>query len=233
MKFVQHVLFKQTKILFFTLIVVSFCFCILVFQLITNLNQANLEVRTTNNYKDKNLYILSDSLYDEKETEFFSNMNSMDILKSFSTELSKKQTFDYYNAIWQPIEVSDFKGDIHFDAYYENGFNQPAYNINGLSYRTIKSVQLNKIVFDSNNIQLSEGELFTDTDFIYNDKKKQIPIILGADYRGIYKPGDSFNILYYQRPFEGIVKGVLPPSQKILTKSEPELFLDTYMSILH
>ncbi|QKS44567.1 ABC transporter ATP-binding protein [Paenibacillus cellulosilyticus] len=137
---------------------------------------------------------------------------------------------NYYNSIWQPIEIADFKGDVHFDAYYENGSNQQPYEVKGKTYRAIKSLQLNAKVFELNHIEAEEGTLFSNNDFIFsNDDSSSIPVLLGSDYAGIYKPGDTIHILYYQRPYTGNVVGILSPSQKIITANDPERLLDRYI----
>ncbi|EHQ61190.1 ABC transporter ATP-binding protein [Paenibacillus dendritiformis C454] len=223
-------LFKQNKFLNMMLIVASFIFCNLLLVLTVNINQTNVEVDVTNNFKDSNLYKISDNLYNEKEVEFFSNPNSIKILNDFSNQVNAVPTFKYYNGVRQPIEIANFKGDTIFDAYYETGNNQPAYNVNNKSYRAIKSLQLNQTVFDLNNLQLSSGKGFSENDYIFYENKDTIPIILGSDYNGTYKLGDSLDILLYRKEFTGVVVGILDPSQKVIDVGpEPELLLNRYV----
>ncbi|MEK4009614.1 ABC transporter ATP-binding protein [Paenibacillus sp. FSL H3-0333] len=226
---VVRALFRQSKLIYALLIIALIFFSILILQFTINFKQATLEVKTTNNYKGKNLYQLSDDLYNEKEKEFFSNENSMKLLNNFSGELDKRKHLNYYISKWQPIEITDFKGDVHFDAYYEEGNNQPAYKVNGRYYRMIKSLQLNEKVFELNNVQLSDGQLFRSEDFVYDGEKEQIPMLLGSNYNGIYKIGDTIDFIYYQHSFKGIVTGIVGSSQKILSIADPELFLDSYI----
>ncbi|MNW25889.1 hypothetical protein D3C74_26450 [compost metagenome] len=226
---VTRILFKQSRLISILLVVISMIFAGLVLNVVMNVKQANLEVRSTKNFKGKNVFIVSDSLHNEREKEFFRESNSLNTLNKFAHELRNNSSWEYYNPIWQPIEVADFEGDPHFDAFYEAGITEPAYNVNGMSYSNLKSVQFNQKVFELNNLQFQDGKGFVTEDFRFDKAKGQIPVILGADYTGIYVPGDTLDILYYDHRLQGVVTGILAPSQKVLTKIEPELPLDAYM----
>lgn len=221
--------FKQNKLLNASIICFSFLLFSILFLLLINIFQADVEVDTVNHFKDKNLYQLSDNLYSEKETAFFSNKDSYIKLNNFSNYLEDNKQFKYYNAVWQPIEVSDFRGDVIFDAYYETGNNQPAYEVNDKLYRAIKSIQLNSNVIEMNNLELKEGIFFKKEDYYYIAGSDEIPIILGSDYSDYYKTGDILDILYYQKKYTGKVIGIIKPFQKIMTIREPELLLDRYI----
>lgn len=220
---------KQNKLLNMTIFLISLIFCSLLLVLTLNINQTRIEIEATRNFKDKNIYQISDNLYKEKEKEFFSKPDSFEILNNFSNQVHVNESYKYYNAIWQPIEISDFKGDIIYDAYYETGNNQPSYMIQNKSYRAIKSVQVNQAVFDFNLLRLETGEGFKKDDYVFKQEDNRLPVILGSEYSSIYKPGDTLDILYYQRKFTGVVTGILEPSQKIMTVREPELLLNRYI----
>ncbi|WP_372011955.1 ABC transporter ATP-binding protein [Paenibacillus chitinolyticus] len=220
---------KQNKLLNMTIFLISLIFCSLLLVLTLNINQTRIEIEATRNFKDKNIYQISDNLYKEKEKEFFSKPDSFEILNNFSNQVHVNESYKYYNAIWQPIEVSDFKGDMIYDAYYETGNNQPSYMIQNKSYRAIKSVQMNQAVLDFNQLRLETGAGFKEDDYVFKQEDDRLPVILGSEYSSIYKPGDTLDILYYQRKFTGVVVGILEPSQKIMTVREPELLLNRYI----
>ncbi|MFE4573061.1 ABC transporter ATP-binding protein [Paenibacillus chitinolyticus] len=220
---------KQNKLLNMTIFLISLIFCSLLLVLTLNINQTRIEIEATRNFKDKNIYQISDNLYKEKEKEFFSKPDSFEILNNFSNQVHVNESYKYYNAIWQPIEVSDFKGDMIYDAYYETGNNQPSYMIQNKSYRAIKSVQMNQAVLDFNHLRLETGAGFKEDDYVFKQEDDRLPVILGSEYSSIYKPGDTLDILYYQRKFTGVVVGILEPSQKIMTVREPELLLNRYI----
>lgn len=220
---------KQNKLLNMTIFLISLIFCSLLLVLTLNINQTRIEIEATRNFKDKNIYQISDNLYKEKEKEFFSKPDSFEILNNFSNQVHVNESYKYYNAIWQPIEISDFKGDMIYDAYYETGNNQPSYMIQNKSYRAIKSVQMNQAVLDFNQLRLETGAGFKEDDYVFKQEDDRLPVILGSEYSSIYKTGDTLDILYYQRKFTGVVVGILEPSQKIMTVREPELLLNRYI----
>ncbi|MRX71470.1 ABC transporter ATP-binding protein [Bacillus lacus] len=224
-------LFKQNK--FFNLLNItgSAVLFFLLLVLVVNIEHSSIETDAVQNFKDKNLYQISDRLYAEKENDFFFKKSNYDILNQFANNLAESREFEYYNAIWQPIGVLDFKGDTFFDAYYEIGNNQPPYTLNNKSYRTIKSMQLNSAVFELNNLQLESGRTFDGDEYIFEQKENTMPIILGSDFSSVYQLGDTIEIDYYQKQFKGTVIGFFSPLQKIVTATQPEIILDRYLII--
>lgn len=222
-------LFKQNKYLNILNIVVSTVFSFLLVILVINIDQSNIETGAVQNFKDKNLYQISDSLYGEKEVAFLSEESNYDILHDFSKNLSNSTMFDYYSAIWQPIEVADFKGDNIFDPYYETGDSQPPYNVNGKSYSSVKSMRFNRTVFHLNNIQVKSGRTFENEEYIFHENNNIVPIILGSDFSELYALGDNIEIQYYQKVFKGTIIGFFSPFQKVMANNEPEILLDRYM----
>ncbi|WP_127534368.1 ABC transporter ATP-binding protein [Paenibacillus kobensis] len=225
------ILFKQNIVFNIISILSALIFSLLILVLVVNVHQSKIEIDSVSHFKDKNLYKISDNLYNEKETEFFSKSDSNSILNRFANSLANSSEFLYYNANWQPVEVSAFKGDIQFDAYYETGNNRAEYEYNNKKYRNIKSMQLSSNVFEMNNVTLSSGEFFSDNDYFYDEKREDLPVILGSDYSEVYKLGDRLDILYYQKSFTGTVIGFLTPNQTIMTSLDPQLVLNRYIVI--
>jgi hypothetical protein len=228
---VLWILVRQNKILNLLNIITMGLFFTLILVLIINFNQANLETTSNNHFLEKNLYKLSDDLIGEKEAEFFSSLKNYDLLNEFVNTTMSDSGYTYYNSIWQPIGIADFKGDQVFEAYYEMGDTMDPYEYNGKTYINVKSIQLNNPVFDLNNIQLSSGKYFSEEDYKFYNGMKKIPIILGAEYSTIYELGDEVEINYFEKSFKGEVKGILNYSQKIMTSNEPEVLLDRYIII--
>ncbi|MDK8183458.1 ABC transporter ATP-binding protein [Paenibacillus sp. UMB4589-SE434] len=192
-----------------------------------NMQQAELEVDTMSHFKNKQLYKISDKLVNEVEINFFSKPNNYDKLHDFSNLMQLSTDFQYYIANWQPIGISNFKGSAIFGAYYESGNREKTRNRDGKDYTSIKSVQVNHNVFDLNNIQLQQGRIFDADEYILTGDN--IPVILGAEYTGIYQLGDQIDIDYYFQTFKGTVVGIVQPLQKIVTNNRPELLLDRYV----
>lgn len=192
-----------------------------------NMQQAKLEVGTMSHFKNKQLYKISDGLINEEDVNFFAKPSNYDRLHDFSELMHASTQFQYYIANWQPIGISDFKGSAIFGAYYELGHSEQTSNRDGKEYSSIKSVQVTQNVFDLNVVQLQQGRTFDADEYILTGDN--IPIILGAEYAGVYQLGDQIDIDYYFQTFKGTVVGIVQPLQKIVTNSRPELLLDRYV----
>lgn len=79
-----------------------------------------------------------------------------------------------------------------------------------------------------NQIQLSDGQLFTSESYKY-EKDKKFPILLGSAYNGIYELGETIHIAYFFTDFKAEVVGFLKKDEKIMTNNEPEVMLNDYM----
>ncbi len=204
-------------------------FFLILMTLMINLDQSNLETSTAQKFQEKNIYQISDSLIEEKEVQFFQEKANYDILHHFSTSLEKSTDFDYYNAIWQPMEVVDFKGDAVFGPYYEMGDEEQSFEMNGKSYSAVKSMRFNQKVFELNDLQLASGKGFEDEAYIFREGQETVPIILGSDYTAFYKIGDQIEFAYYGKTFIGTVVGFFRPFQTIIVGDGPEIQLNRYM----
>ncbi len=223
------ILFKQNRLLNTIAILVSILFFSLLYILVVNLNQANIDLDTAKKFKGVNVYQISDDLIGERETEYFANINSYDTLNRLNKKLNQSEDFTYYSVTWQPIYVGDFKGDEKFDPYYNIGRESPPHEMNGKPFSGILSVQVNDSVFEMNNLKIKEGNLFSEDDYLYDTQTETIPLILGYDYQRYYQIGDSVDIFLYDKYLKGNIIGFLEPSQRIFTANEPELVVDKYV----
>lgn len=178
-------------------------------------------------YEGKNIYQLSDELFNEKEQEYLSKDESLANLKNFYNTLNKSSDFKYLNTTTQPIGIVNFKGNKTFWEGYEDG-SFPPHEIDGKKYEFVKSLQINKQVIDSFDLKLLEGNLFQKDDYIYNNNKS-IPIILGSDYQSIYKIGDEVEIDYIMKSLKGRVVGILKPNSVLPVRENIEFYLDKHI----
>ncbi|TRZ40245.1 hypothetical protein CEQ21_04720 [Niallia circulans] len=212
------------------MILISILFFSLVFILVVNLDQANIDTKAATNFKDKNLYQISDRLFDDRETEFFSNKDGFDILSNFNNKLSSSSIFVTYTANFQPISVADFKGDNTFNPNYQSDLSEPnTFELDNKVYFDVLSLQVNDSVFELNNLQLLKGRVFSQKEYFYNNNEKVVPIILGSDYVDIYKLDEIIDILIYNKKYKAKVIGFFSTSQKVMTSNDPEIILDKYM----
>lgn len=222
-------IFKQNKYINIVSIIASCIFYLLLLSLIINMGQSSIETEAIHNFKDKNLYRISDDLYEEKEISFFTDVGSYNKLNNFAKELMSNDEINYYEATWQPIGVANFEGKNFFQAYYEDDSISPPYEKGGESFQTIKALQLNEEAFNVNSVYLSKGRYFNADEYFYDVKDPKLPILLGSDYGGIYQLGDTLKIDYYNKEFKGKVVGFIGANQKVFTNREPELILNKYI----
>ncbi|MEE4533733.1 hypothetical protein V2U93_04935 [Bacillus velezensis] len=129
------------------------------------LQVSNIDTKTKSFYaqlKGKNIYQLSDTLFDEKEEKYFSNPKDLLKLKRFYGELIRNDNFKYLNTTLQPIGVKNFKGDATFLDGYEYGSTEEPYSKDKEmgKYQLVKSVQLNDKVFSVANLKMKKGSFF-------------------------------------------------------------------------
>jgi hypothetical protein len=224
-------LLQQNKILNLIYTLALTIVFIMLALMIFSVFQAKHERANIENINGKNKYQLSDTLYNEKEKDFFSQNNSYDKLNQFSIQLNKNRLFFYYNANWQPVEIEEanFKGNETFQAYYEEEGPQPSYNFEDKKLIAIKSVQVNQTVLDTSKIIVDKGVEFNEGSFSFRETSPTIPIMMGADYAPYYDLGEEIPLIHYKKEINGKIIGFLAPNQKIMTLREPETNLDRYI----
>ncbi|GIN14197.1 hypothetical protein CHH78_10475 [Shouchella clausii] len=225
-----RILFKANKGSIISILTTSIIFFSLLFIVLVGLNINKYQNDSLVTFHEKNMFQFVDDLVDDKETDFLSNDSNYDTLFHLSQILIEADDFLFYIVNDQPFGVKDFRGTELLTSGYEDGEEPIVYNIENEEYTGVKAVQVNQAVFDLNQIQLSEGEFFTADDYVYEDGQKQVPIILGSEYKTDYKLGETLTIEYYTEMFEAKIIGFLEPEQTILNSyASPELILDRYV----
>lgn len=176
-------------------------------------------------YENQNIYQLSDELTGEREEAFWNNPAELDILKKLYRQQSATKEFSYVISNNQSIGVVDFKGNEKLLYGYEDNSVQPDYG----SYSFPKAIQINKKGIER-FIVLSEGSLPDKEDYIYK-KDAPIPVLLGAEYVGIYNVGDKLTINYLNYPFQAVVSGILKENVMIPNKGKIEFYLDRFIVV--
>ncbi|MBO8462705.1 MAG: hypothetical protein IAC13_02095 [Firmicutes bacterium] len=126
---------------------------------------------------------------EQSTSSFIRDYNKVAALKKFHKELNHSQQFEYYESILQPISLFNFKGSEIFGYEYEAGY-VPEEGTES-EEKLVKQVLINWQYTKKVNLQsmIKDGRAFVEEDFI-TDNYEEIPILLGADYRGIYEIGD-------------------------------------------
>lgn len=223
-----RLLMKNKKLFALLTGLLSFLFSVVLFVLLVNLNISKIEIRSASKFHNYNIYQITDDLIGEREIEFFKDVKNYDILNDFNNGVFKNSKVVFYNAVSQQIGLKEYPPDEKFSAYYESGINN-IYEHEGAFYQTTKSMQVTKSVFDYNVVELIEGQHFDDSAYVYVAGRKEIPVILGSDYRQYYKLHDQLEIHYYFEKFVGRVVGFAKENSFVFTNLEPQQVLNRYI----
>lgn len=226
---IVYLLWKNNRGFHMLHICLATIFCFLLILMAMNIFQSQVELKATASFKGKNLYQLADSLYNEKEQQFFQKKDSYDILKGFGDYLEQEDRFQYAVVNWQPTQVMDFKGNEVFAAYYELGEQVKTQNFSKSTYSEVKALQMNQGAFEVFQVRLSSGDSFQASDYIYTSSKDQIPLILGAALEPYYNLGDTLSLRLYNKAITGKVIGFAAPSQTVITARSYDTLLDRYI----
>lgn len=218
----------RTKISFLTIF--SFIIFLIYFTLLgilfPFLNSVPLEnggFKTVSSQND--LYKMIDNFYDpDKFYDFRNNASNINILSNFYNQLNISEDFDILTSFNQCIAVTDFKGDNKF--YYNS---EEFIETHPSSKVNIKSLQLNQDAYIFYNIKTDENIEISWNDISYDDKN--IPILLGSDYKKYYKSGDIIKGNYYSKDMNFEVIGFLKNNCSIKYKSIHDVNIDTYIII--
>lgn len=177
---------------------------------------------TASSLSDNKFYFFLQDGFDEDGnltfSDFFKQEDSLDRLYSFNKTLHSK--YDYIEVVYQPIE---YIGEYFYNLDFVNGYldseksvdlsNQKVKINNKYEYITpLNTVQLDYEAYNYFNLKINEGRDFQKSDFYIS---QEIPIILGKNYSGLYKIGDSIEFYYLGVRIKAKVIGILPQDNNI------------------
>lgn len=178
------------------------------------------EKSITNTYHNSTIYRIIDTFYEDEDfQEFRSNKANINKIGSFYNDLFSNESIELLSVFDQPLDIENYLGN---KAFWDNEMAMGAeYNI--------KSLQMNKNVFDFNKLKVMEGiepewEMIKASD-------KVIPIILGYDYSNIYNIGDKLKGKYYNQEVVFHVVGILEKNQMIYYQNNIEFYVDRYILV--
>jgi hypothetical protein len=136
------------------------------------------------------------------------------------------------SAFDQAMPVEDFAGGETFEhGYGSQGAVQGPYEdpVTGAQVVNVKSVQLSRDTFEFYNLAGQNG---SDLDWEAVDYESDtIPVLLGADYEGVYAIGDQLAVDYYSKPTQMRVVGFLPPNASMFYQGDINYFLDDHLIV--
>lgn len=184
---------KRPLIFFIIVVQVIFCSMILVQTLNDLFQLKDTYIMAKNTFDMKSVYrLMKDSNYVQDE-----NVNSLEYKKKDNelyNYLVNNEKFKYCIQVESNIIIKDFCDKDNFCYSIENKYiNNPYDNING-KYSNVKGLYVDKNYIDTFCLNIEKGRIFEDNEF---ESYENIPIILGANYKGIYNIGDEFKFFDY------------------------------------
>ncbi|MGG4203540.1 ABC transporter [Paenibacillus jamilae] len=175
---------------------------------------------------------LSDTLTNSDELKKLMNQPMfLTKIKNFYNYVEKHIGEKYIYIFTQPVDLIHFEGadKAKFSQDYEQGFEPNVFTINNKGpYVSIKALQINKQGLDQFSIETDEGENLTAHDFNHVGHTS-IPVLLGAEYKQLYKAGDILKGKYLFKDFEFYVKGFVKKDSLVFNANNPEIYLDRYI----
>lgn len=169
-------------------------------------------------------------LYDNVEPlgPVIRNPEQVQAVKRYYADLATDDRFKFYERVGQPIDVDSFRGTGKFGYGYEHGNTINTFEMNNMQYTTVKQMALNFIAYqDFLANQITDTRGFIEDDF-YLDDSFVLPVLLGAEYEGVYEVGDAIDCLYYGVSAKYQVRGFLRQGACIPRKGQM-VYLDRYM----
>lgn len=177
-----------------------------------------------NIFNGKKAYQMKCSLY--FIDKFYNNEFGEDeVLEAYN--LLSQNTFEHFYSVNSYSCVKEFNG---IQAFVNNTHSLV---VDGEKYIPVNSFCVDKKMFSNFNLKVIDGRKFTKEDF--EKEQNAIKVMLGYNYKGIYKPGDTF-IIYddNEQVKQAEVLGILEKDSFLLNKVDTtEVFtnLNSYIII--
>lgn len=166
---------------------------------------------------EKQYFQIVDVKSSEDYRTLLNQENILERLKSFNNELKEYEKFIFIEFMPNVVE---FIGEWDKPEELANG-----YGHKDLTNQTVKigekkflitpvnCLTLDKTAMNLYSLNISDGGLFLDEDFIL--KEKELPLILGSGFQEYYSLGEEIPLLYFSQEWTGVVKGFLEEDQFI------------------
>ena len=167
----------------------------------------------TKKYVDSQVYWTAENLSDNNYYRYTKAENSeyYNRLQKFKASLFQQEEFCYMCITDQMIQIINKRIPDIFLSGYEEG--DIEYDINKVGNQTLysaKAIEVSANFFDYYNIKVENGKKFSDEDYIYKEGKN-IPILLGNEYKKYFEIGDTFNAYFLCDSFCFEVIGFIKP----------------------
>ena len=178
--------------------------------------------------REVDLYGLIDTFLGDPEgfERFRASEGDLSSLADFLGELAGSERLDFLSAFDQPIVARDFAGGDGFDtnAGTDLEVRGEYRGSDGALLQDVKSMQMNHEMFGFSRLTIDVG---SPPDWSAVDYTSgSIPVLLGADYRGVYEVGDAFQADVYGAPQRLRVEGILSPGSAVFYRGDLDHYLD-------
>lgn len=181
------------------------------------------------------MYGLTDRLTDpalfERYRESLANIEKVTTFYD-SLEQEAPDGVELLSAFNQAMPVADFAGGETFEYGYgteeslQGLYEDPILDSQVVN---VKSMQMSEATFEFYNL---EGQARAGLDWGAVDYDSEaIPVILGANYHGVYEVGDRLTADYYSKPTQMRVAGFLPPNASMFYQGDINYFLDDHLIV--
>ena len=201
---------------------------IIIIQITTAFFFLNNSINTKLKLKEDSDRILK--IFDNKEPFLLQHLNSKQEINKMEREepytgnakklyhyIKYNDNFIFTNFDSHYIEVDNFKGDAKF-------LNDLHLNPENSSFSSIKGFYIDYNFTKLFNLKVTEGRFFKKEDYEYEENSNPeniLPLVLGANYKDIYKIGDELNVRppLYKAPTKAKVIGFLEKDYYFLTNT--------------
>ena len=166
------------------------------------------------------------TIYIDEENRIYWDEEIVNRISLFYDLLNQRSDIHFLSMNSQPTPIRNFHGGDMFDFFYNTEL-MGEYEVDGITYRDVKAIQMNQQAFEFYNLELANGVMFSWQEVDYGGRS--IPILLGDHYQGIYEIGDVLISGYPFENFELEVYGFLQPNTYIFHFYQPNYFLDRYI----
>lgn len=150
----------------------------------------------------------------------FAEPDGLERLKNFYADLTKD--FSYVEV---HVQFLAHEGYYYGDAKFSDNelVNE---EVNGSFHTKLQTFMVGKSVYTMLDNKIATGTNFEDDDFVVYSDTDVIPLILGAEYNGLYSLGDELTLSLHNQPLQFSVIGFLQADTTIAMNT-PEISLDT------
>ncbi|WP_396290743.1 hypothetical protein [Curtobacterium sp. KT1] len=175
---------------------------------------------------DVDLYTVIDDLAPDAFEAIRRDQHALDEVASFVDRIDDEPGFDFISSYDQPVTVQDFRGDDRFDVGYGTEYtrNGKYQDESGRSVQDIKSIQLNETAYEFAGLSVQDGEPI-EWDAV-DWGSGQMPVLLGAEYCGVYELGQRLTGSVILQEHELEVVGFLEPNSAMYFRGDANHYLD-------